>query len=170
MSAPSNAAAARGPGVGGTMAWVSCSEPTRPTDVTLTVTPHHLGRRVHQGIENHVSHVRENRDAQDESRQGECQGHALGSHRPHHRAGNSLDRTRVTQSFSHDGTEHDHHTDGSERRAEARFERFDEVVLLHPGNHAKEEQRHQQGWKDVPTPFGDEEQQENDEAQEGDQG
>ena len=39
ISAPSSAAAASGPGVGGTMAWVSCSEPTSPMDMTLTVTP-----------------------------------------------------------------------------------------------------------------------------------
>ena len=39
MSAPTRAAAASGPGVGGTMAWVSCSEPTRPMDMTLTLTP-----------------------------------------------------------------------------------------------------------------------------------
>ena len=39
ISAPTSAAAARGPGVGGTMAWVSCSDPTSPMDMTLTVTP-----------------------------------------------------------------------------------------------------------------------------------
>ena len=38
MSAPSRAAAARGPGVGGTIACVSCNEPTRPIDMTLIVT------------------------------------------------------------------------------------------------------------------------------------
>ena len=39
ISAPTRAAAASGPGVGGTMAWVSCSDPTSPIDMTLTVTP-----------------------------------------------------------------------------------------------------------------------------------
>ncbi len=38
-SAPTNATAANGPGVGGTMAWVSCMAPTSPVDITLMFTP-----------------------------------------------------------------------------------------------------------------------------------
>ena len=34
ISAPNSAAAASGPGVGGTIACVSCNEPTRPIDMT----------------------------------------------------------------------------------------------------------------------------------------
>ena len=38
MSAPTSAAAASGPGVGGTIACVSWSAPTSPIDMTPTVT------------------------------------------------------------------------------------------------------------------------------------
>ena len=39
MSAPTNATAARGPGVGGTIACVSCIAPTRPVAITLIFSP-----------------------------------------------------------------------------------------------------------------------------------
>ena len=39
MSAPTRATAASGPGVGGTMAWVSCIAPTSPVAITLMFRP-----------------------------------------------------------------------------------------------------------------------------------
>ena len=39
MSAPTSATAASGPGVGGTIACVSCIAPTRPVAITLILSP-----------------------------------------------------------------------------------------------------------------------------------
>ena len=50
ISAPTSAAAASGPGVGGTMAWVSCREPTRPMDTTLIETPMALAAECTSGF------------------------------------------------------------------------------------------------------------------------
>ena len=121
-------------------------------------------RRVDEGVQDDVTDIGKDRQADDEATQREREGHPPLADPADHRRRDPLDAAGVLERLGQDRSKDDHDGDALNRAAEALLEGGDERPAVDAGDQREEQDRHEERNEDVPAEPRDQQEEERDDS------